>query len=68
MTEEVTLKEMCRILQGDLGCKPIRFYLPLGFAGFIARSMEKKTKKGGKKPIMTSFRNNIFDYSKYKRN
>lgn len=70
--EEVTLKEMCQILQGDLGCKPIRFYLPLGIAGFIAKRMEKKAKKTGKKPMMTSFsvynlaRNNTFDYSKAK--
>lgn len=71
--EEVTLKDMCRMLQDDLGCRPIKFYLPLGLAGFIAKRMEKKAKKAGKKPIMTSFsvynlaRNNAFDYSKAKR-
>lgn len=68
--EEVTLKELCRMLQNDLGCKPIRFYLPLSIAGFIAKRMERKAKKTGKQPIMTSFsvynlaRNNTFDYSK----
>ena len=68
--EEVTLKEMCRMLQNDLGCKPIKFYLPLSVASFIAKRMEKKAKKSGKQPLMTSFsvynlaRNNTFDYSK----
>ncbi|MFA0815913.1 MAG: NAD-dependent epimerase/dehydratase family protein [Anaerofustis sp.] len=68
--EEVTLKELCQLLQNDLGCKPIRFYLPLGIADFIAKKMEAKAKKTGKQPIMTSFsvynlaRNNAFDYSK----
>lgn len=71
--EEVTLKELCRMLHDDLGCRPVRFYLPLGIAGFIAKRMEKKAKKTGKQPIMTSFsvynlaRNNAFDYSKAKK-
>ena len=71
--EEVTLKEMCQMLQNDLGCKPINFYLPLGIADFIAKRMEKKAKKTGKQPMMTSFsvynlaRNNTFDYSKAKK-
>lgn len=71
--EEVTLKELCQMLQKDLGCKPIRFYLPLSVANFIAKSMEKKAKKTGKQPMMTSFsvynlaRNNAFDYSKAKK-
>lgn len=71
--EEVTLKELCRMLHDDLGCRSVRFYLPLGIAGFIAKRMEKKAKKTGKQPIMTSFsvynlaRNNAFDYSKAKK-
>lgn len=68
--EQVTLKELCRLHQKDLGCKPIRFYFPLSIASIIAKSMEKKAKKTGKSPMMTSFlvynlaRNNAFDYSK----
>ncbi len=71
--EEVTLKELCQLLHDDLGCKPIRFYLPLGIAGFIATMMEQKAKKTGKQPLMTTFsiynlaRNNSFDYSKAKK-
>lgn len=71
--EEVTLKELCQMLHEDLGCKPIKFYLPLGIANFIAKILEKKAKKTGKQPLMTSFsvynlaRNNSFDYSKAKK-
>jgi dihydroflavonol-4-reductase len=71
--EEVTLKALCQMLHNDLGCKSIRFYLPLGIAAFIAKRMERKAKKTGKQPIMTSFsvyhlaRNNTFDYSKAKK-
>lgn len=68
--EEITFKEMCRILQKDLGCKGPRIFLPMGLARLIAGQMEKKAKKEGKQPIMTTFavynleRNNAFDYSK----
>lgn len=68
--DEVTLKEMCDLLQKDLGCKAIKFYLPLGFAKILAKSMEKKAAKNGTKPLMTQFsvynleRNNCFDCSK----
>ena len=53
--EEVTMKELCRMLRKDIGCKPVRLYIPLGIAGFIAGHMEKKAKKTGKQPVMTSF-------------
>ena len=70
--EEVTLKELCGMLCKESGCKPIRFYLPLGIAKIIARAAEKKAKKTGEKPLMTTFsvynleRNNAFDYEKAK--
>lgn len=68
--EEVTLKQMCRILQKNLKCKTPKIYLPLGIAEMMAGYMEKKAIKKNTKPIMTSFsvynlaRNNSFDYSK----
>jgi len=71
--ETVTLKDMCLMLHEICGCKKIKFYLPLKLAGKIARSMEKKAEKKGTKPMMTTFsvynlaRNNVFDYSKAKR-
>lgn len=71
--EEVTLRELCEMLHTESGCKKIKFYLPLGLAKMIAKSMEKKAKKTGQKPMMTTFsvynleRNNAFDYTKAKR-
>ena len=67
--EEVTLKEMCDLLDKDLHCGTCKLYLPLG----LAKQMEKKAKKTGKKALMTTFsvynleRNNTFDYSKAKK-
>jgi len=68
--KEVTLKELCEALSRESGCKPPKFYLPLGLAKFMARMMEKQAKKKGTKPLLTTFsvynleRNNSFDYSK----
>lgn len=71
--EPVTLKEMCDMLQKECNAKKIKFYLPLDLADKIAQGMEKQAAKTGKKPLMTTFsvynlaRNNVFDYSKAKR-
>ena len=68
--KEVTLNEMSQILSKESGCKPMRFFLPLGLANFLAKIMEKHAKKSGKKPLLTTFsvynlaRNNTFDYTK----
>lgn len=68
--KEVTLKEVCSILSSGSGCRKPGFYLPLPVANLMAKSMEKKAKKKGGKPMMTTFavynlaRNNTFDYSK----
>ena len=71
--EPVTLKEMCEMLQRECNAKKISIYLPLGLADKIAQGLEKQAEKTGKKPLMTTFsvynlaRNNVFDYSKAKR-
>ncbi|PWM53620.1 MAG: nucleoside-diphosphate sugar epimerase [Clostridiales bacterium] len=71
--EEVTLKELCTLLDKDLHCGTCKFYLPLGLAKKLAKLMEKKAAKKGTKPLMTTFsvynleRNNSFDYSKAKK-
>lgn len=68
--EEVTLKEMCQMLDNELHCGTCKLYLPLGFAKIIARQAERKAQHSGKAPLMTTFsvynleRNNTFDYSK----
>lgn len=68
--EEVTLKEMCEILEKDAHCKGPKFYLPLWLATPLAKQMEQKAQKTGKAPVLSSFavynlaRNNSFDYSK----
>ncbi len=70
--EEVTLKQLCEMLQEECDCQKIKFYLPLNIADKIAQTMEKKAEKSGKKPMMTTFsvynlaRNNSFDYTKAK--
>ena len=70
--DEVTLKEMCRMLKEDTGCKGCKFYLPLSFAHLAAKQMEKSAAKRGTKPVLTEFavynleRNNTFDCSKAK--
>lgn len=71
--EEVTLKEMSEMLVKESGCKPIKFYLPIGLANVMARVMEKAGKITGKRPLMTTFsvynlaRNNNFDYKKARK-
>jgi dihydroflavonol-4-reductase len=68
--KEVSVKELSLILSKESGCKPLRFYLPLGFAYFLAKILEKRAIKTGVKPLLTTFsvynlaRNNVFDYSK----
>ena len=71
--KEVTLKEMCRMLHDASGCRMPYVYVPIGMAYKLAAWMEKRAKKTGEKPLMTSFavynldRNNQFDYSKAER-
>ncbi len=71
--EEVTFKEMCKMIkQNAPEAKTPKLFLPLGLAYKIAGMMEKKAKKDGSKPLLTSFavynldRNNTFDYTKAK--
>ncbi len=68
--KEITFKEMCKDLQKVAGCRGPLFFVPIPMAYKIAKQMEKKAEKTGKKPLMTTFsvynldRNNAFDYSK----
>lgn len=71
--EVVKFKTLSKILCDELGCPPIKFFLPLNLAERIASRMEKKAAKTGEMPMMTTFsvynlkRNNRFDYSKAER-
>ncbi|WP_026493132.1 NAD-dependent epimerase/dehydratase family protein [Butyrivibrio sp. XPD2002] len=68
--------EMCRkhnvskLVSEESGCKQMKFFLPISVANLIAGVLEKKAKKTGEKPLMTTFsvynlaRNNRFDSSK----
>lgn len=70
--EEVSFKDFSKMLVKEAGCKPIKSFLPIGVANFIASILEKKAEKSGKAPLMTTFsvynlaRNNSFDSSKAK--
>lgn len=71
--EEVTLRELCTMLDQELHCGTCKVYLPLGIAKKIAAALERKAAHGGKPPMLTTFsvynleRNNSFDYSKAQR-
>lgn len=71
--EEVSFKDFARMLVAEAGCKPIKSFLPIGIANFLASILERQAKKSGKQPLMTTFsvynlaRNNAFDSSKAKR-
>ncbi len=71
--DEVSFKDFSKLVCEESGCKPVKMFLPLGAANFIANILEKKAKKKGVKPLMTSFsvynlaRNNVFDSGKARR-
>lgn len=71
--DEVSFRDFAKILAKESGCKPMRFFLPVGMANFMAGILEKQAKKSGKRPLMTTFsvynlaRNNDFDSTKAKR-
>lgn len=68
--KEVSFKKFSKLLMEESGCKPIKFFLPIGVANFLAGMLEKQAKKKGTRPLMTTFsvynlaRNNVFDSSK----
>lgn len=71
--EPVTFKKFTRMISEESGCKPVKMFLPIWAANLMGAMMEKKAKKEGKKPLLTTFsvynlaRNNTFDSSKAKR-
>ena len=71
--KEVSFKAFSKLLMEESGCKPIRCFLPIKAANFLANMLEKQAKKKGTKPLMTTFsvynlaRNNEFDCTKAQR-
>ncbi len=71
--KEVSFKAFTKLLMEESGCKPIRCFLPIKAANFLADMLEKQAKKKGTKPLMTTFsvynlaRNNEFDCTKAQR-
>ena len=67
---EVTLRQLSQMLAETSGCKPLRFFLPTGAANLLAGILERRARRTGKRPLMTTFsvynlaRNNCFDSGK----
>ncbi len=68
--EVVTFKDFSNMIADEAGVKRVKMFLPVKLAYFLAKHAERKAKKTGKKPVLTSFavynlaRNNTFDSSK----
>lgn len=71
--KEVRFKDFAKLVAEEAECKAPRLFLPCGVANFVAGITEKKAKKTGEKPLLTTFsiynlaRNNDFDSSKAQR-
>ena len=71
--EAVTFRDFSHLVSEESGCRPMRLFLPTGLANMLAGLMEKKAKRSGKKPLLTTFsvynlsRNNRFDSGKAQR-
>ena len=71
--EPVSFKEFTKLVSEESGCKQMSLFLPISIANLLAKMLEKKAKKSGEKPLMTTFsvynlaRNNRFDSSKARK-
>lgn len=68
--KEVRFRDFAKLVAEEANCKAPSLFLPCGVASFMAGILEKKAKKTGKKPLLTTFsiynlaRNNDFNSSK----
>ena len=68
--EPVSFKDFTKLVSEESGCKRMKFFLPIPAANLMANFLEKRAKRSGEKPLMTTFsvynlaRNNQFDSSK----
>ncbi len=71
--EPVSFKEFCKLISDESGCEPVKMFLPIWAANLMGKIMERKAKKTGEKPLLTTFsvynlaRNNTFDSAKAKK-
>ena len=71
--KEVRFKDFAKLVAEEAGCKAPSLFLPCSIAGAMAGLVEKRAKRNGKKPLLTTFsiynlaRNNDFDSSKAQR-
>lgn len=71
--EPVSFRDFTKMVSDEAGCAPVKMFLPIWAANLMGTIMEKKAKRSGKKPLMTTFsvynlaRNNSFDSSKAKK-
>ena len=72
--DEVSFKKFAKMISKEAkNNKRVKLFLPIWISNLIARKMEKKAKKNGTKPLMTTFsvynlaRNNDFSSEKAKR-
>ena len=68
-----SFRDFTRLVAEESGCKKMKIFLPIRVANFLARILERKAKRAGEKPLMTTFsvynlaRNNRFDSGKANR-
>ena len=71
--DPVSFKTFADLVSKESGCKKVGMFIPIAMANFLAKIMEKRAKKNGTKPLMTTFsvynlaRNNDFDSEKARR-
>lgn len=71
--DAVSFRDFAKLISEESGCKRMKLFLPGKLAYFLAEMIEKRAKKSGKKPLMTTYavynliRNNVFDSSKARR-
>lgn len=69
----VRFRDFAKLVAEEAHCKAPGIFLPCGVAGVVAGIAERKAKKSGEKPLLTTFsiynlaRNNDFDSSKAER-
>ena len=71
--EPVSFRDFSKMVSDEAGCTPVKMFLPIWAANLMGKIMEKRAKKKGEKPLMTTFsvynlaRNNTFDSTKARR-